>query len=285
MEAVYWYNVTPKDDASASTAPANIIYSYTARIRGVDVTLPPEDAGPSSYEVGDSVWVKIPHGRCTTQFGKGTIMGVYSPHSVLVDGTPRHVKDVRPVRGADATYCCCASDDDEAPMLYLPREDPIASESDRGQCGPGDTSEDDDVAKSVPLRRSSRLRRPALRCTVCDSQIREECEGNVPGHSKRARTCLACRAEPIWLPQAYLTRGDLEPARGNLHVCKFLRDLTIIQICTVTAEWAIFVLSAFARRTCYITRKEGRMEGENQKERERERERRKEQLLREREKG
>ena len=62
MEAVYWYNVTPKDDVSASTAPANIIYSYTARIRGVDVTLPPEDAGPSSYKVGDSVWVKIPHG-------------------------------------------------------------------------------------------------------------------------------------------------------------------------------------------------------------------------------
>ena len=22
--------------------------------------------------------------------------------------------------------------------------------------------------------------------------------------------------EPIWLPRAYLTRGDLEPARGNL---------------------------------------------------------------------
>ena len=64
--------------------------------------------------------------------------------------------------------------------------------------------------------------------------------------------------KPIWLPQAYLTRGDLKPARGNLHVCKFLRDLTIIQIRTVTAEWAIFVLSAFARRTCYIARKEGR---------------------------
>ena len=27
--------------------------------------------------------------------------------------------------------------------------------------------------------------------------------------------------KPIWLPRAYLTRGDLEPARGNLHVCKF----------------------------------------------------------------
>ena len=79
MEAVYWYNVTPKDDVSALTAPANVIYSYPTRIQGIDVILPPKDAGPSSYKVGDSVWVKIPHGRCTTQFGKGTITGVYSP--------------------------------------------------------------------------------------------------------------------------------------------------------------------------------------------------------------
>ena len=94
--AVYWYNMTPKDDASASTAPANVIYSYTARIKGV-IMSSLEDAGSSSYKVGDSVWVKSPHGRCTTQFGKGTITGVYSPHSVFVDGTSRHVKDVRPL--------------------------------------------------------------------------------------------------------------------------------------------------------------------------------------------
>ena len=91
--------------------------------------------------------------------------------------------------------------------------------------------------------------------------------------------------KPIWLPRAYLTRGNLEPARGNLHVCKLLRDLTIIQIRTVMAEWVIFfVLSAFARRTCYIAkkekegkkeregRKEGRKEGEDLKERERKKE-------------
>ena len=121
IEAVYWYNVTPKDDASASTTPANVIYSYPARIKGIDVILPPEDAGPSSYKIGDSVWVKIPHRRCTTQFGKGTITGVYSAHSVLVDGTPRHVKDVRPLRGVDTTYCSVTSSEDEAPMLYLTR--------------------------------------------------------------------------------------------------------------------------------------------------------------------
>ena len=76
---------------------------------------------------------------------------MYSPHSVLVDGTPRHVKDVRPVRGADTTYCSSIPSEDEAPMLYLPREDPAASESDhsdRGQHGSGDTSEDDNVAES-----------------------------------------------------------------------------------------------------------------------------------------
>ena len=61
-------------------------------------------------------------------------------------------------------------------------------------------------------------------------------------------------------------RGDLEPARGNLHICKFLRDLTIIQIRTVTAEWGNFVLSAFARRMCYIGRKEERKENERKKE-------------------
>ena len=155
MEAVYWYNVTLKDDASASTAPANLIYSYTVRIKGIDAMLPPEDAGPISYKVGDRIWVKIPHGRCTTQFGKGTITGVYSPHSVLVDRTPRHVKDVRPLRGADNTNYSVTSSEDEAPMLYLLREDLAASESDHSNCGqhgPGDTSEDEDIAESVPLR-------------------------------------------------------------------------------------------------------------------------------------
>ena len=78
MEAVYWYNVTPKDYMSASTAPANVIYSSPAHIKSIDVILPPKDAGPSIYKVGDSVWVKIPHGRYTIQFGKGTITGVYT---------------------------------------------------------------------------------------------------------------------------------------------------------------------------------------------------------------
>ena len=113
---------------------------------------------------------------------------MYSLHLVLVDGTPRHVKDVRPLRGVATTNCSITFSEDEAPMLYLMWEDPAASESnhsDHGQHGPRDTSEDEDIAKSVLLRRSSRLKRPALRCTLCDSQISGECEcngHNVPGH-------------------------------------------------------------------------------------------------------
>ena len=71
--------------------------------------------------------------------------------------------------------------------------------------------------------------------------------------------------KPIWLPRAYLTKGDLEPARGNLHVCKFLRDLTNIQIRTVTAERAnLFWVHLPDERVTT----EGRKEGENRKERE-----------------
>ena len=95
--------------------------------------------------------------------------------------------------------------------------------------------------------------------------------------------------KPRWQPRAYLTRGDLEPARGNLHVCKFLRDLTNIQIRTVTAERAIVFrvhlpderVTTQQRKQVSKGRKEGRKEGKNQKEKARE----KEQLTRKREKA
>ena len=41
------------------------------------------------------------------QFGKGTITGVYSPNSVLVDGTPRHIKDVRLALPLKTKRRCC----------------------------------------------------------------------------------------------------------------------------------------------------------------------------------
>ena len=78
--------------------------------------------------------------------------------------------------------------------------------------------------------------------------------------------------KPIWLPRAYLTRGDLEPARGNVHVCKLVRELTNIQIRTVTAE-----RDECSKCICptnalqlYEVSKEGRKEGRREPEGERE---------------
>ena len=37
QEAVYWYNITPRDDVSPSTAPANRIYRYKVGVRGLSM--------------------------------------------------------------------------------------------------------------------------------------------------------------------------------------------------------------------------------------------------------
>ena len=116
----------------------------------------------------------------------------------------------------------------------------------------------DEVADSKDLRR-------AVRCVIPKSgrSVKVTYLGIRSAHER----VWLVEWKPIWLPRAYLTRGDLEPARGNLHVCKFLRDLTNIDICTVTAERVRFVLSALPDEHVTTQR---RKEGKNQKERARE---------------
>ena len=101
----------------------------------------------------------------------------------------------------------------------------------------------------------------------------------------------------IWLPRAYLTRGDLEPARGNVHVCTLVRELTNIQIRTVTADReqcskCICPTNALQLnegrkegRQARTRRRERRKEGRKEGRRTREKAREKEQLPREREKA
>ena len=57
------------------------------------------------------MWVKAPHSRCTTKFNRGRVTGVISPQPFLVDGIPRHVKDLcprfsftAPEKDSDGTY-------------------------------------------------------------------------------------------------------------------------------------------------------------------------------------
>lgn len=41
MQAVYWYNVMPKDYGLSSTASANMIHHYQVWLRGTDMVIPP----------------------------------------------------------------------------------------------------------------------------------------------------------------------------------------------------------------------------------------------------
>lgn len=47
--------------------------------------------------MGDGVWVKASHSQCTSRFGKERDDWIDSPQTVLVNGTLRHVKDLRPL--------------------------------------------------------------------------------------------------------------------------------------------------------------------------------------------
>lgn len=53
-EVVYWHNITPKDNVSPSTAPANMIYRYKVRLRGIDASHSTEQIKERAlYNLGD----------------------------------------------------------------------------------------------------------------------------------------------------------------------------------------------------------------------------------------
>ena len=95
QEAVYWHNVTPKDDESPQTASTNRIHRYKVRVKGFDTPMTSSDPKHSFYQIGDCVWVTAPYSRCTMKFDRGRVTGMISLQLLLVDRIPCHVKDLR----------------------------------------------------------------------------------------------------------------------------------------------------------------------------------------------
>uniref|UniRef100_A0A5S6QKH3 Uncharacterized protein n=1 Tax=Trichuris muris TaxID=70415 RepID=A0A5S6QKH3_TRIMR len=94
-EAVYWYNLRPRDDCSKATAPANAVFRYSVSVREIDPIGSDVQDVENSFAEGDLVWVRQPGSRCDRQFAKGEITKILSDQAVEVDGMPRHVKDIR----------------------------------------------------------------------------------------------------------------------------------------------------------------------------------------------
>ena len=136
LEAVYWHNVTPKDDVSPCTAQADMLHRYHVRIKGVEDNLLPEhEVTRGKYEKRDVVWVKNPCGECMTKYRTGRITEGISPQSVKTDGMPRHVKDLRPVIQTQFLSDENGSEDSEC-LIYL-NSDLLDSDSD-ASCFPTD---------------------------------------------------------------------------------------------------------------------------------------------------
>ena len=100
QEAVFWYNLTPRS-RDPQIIPHQELFNYEWRNPLVEPVVH-HKAEEANVEIGDEVWVKPPHARCTTEWRKGHITEINSQNNVSVDGTSRHILDVRPVlRPAD----------------------------------------------------------------------------------------------------------------------------------------------------------------------------------------
>ena len=95
-EALYWYNVSPKDNVNSSTAPVSGVYRYPVRLLNVDTVEPAtRRAFSCPFVVGDNVWVKPEGVRCDREYDRGVVTNVVSDVAVEVNGMPRHVRDLR----------------------------------------------------------------------------------------------------------------------------------------------------------------------------------------------
>ena len=130
--------------------------------KGIDVVQSPNDEIYGPYVVEDLIWMKSPGSRCTIRFKRGRVTGVVSQQSVLVDGIPRHVRDLRPAleMGHSATDESDESSGDELLMdctSCLPKN--VTTNS-------SDDSEAETVVH-VPFRRSTQIKRSSPHPALC----------------------------------------------------------------------------------------------------------------------
>ena len=170
-EAVYLHNLRPLDDIDSATAPSNLLYQYTVRIREVDhcrYTTEGELAARGPYHDGDEVWVKLANAR-DKWYEAATVTRMLSEHAAEVNRVPRHIRDLH-LRaddgGVDATTEARGEDDDQllirSPEGVNGREEQDSHASDDEEEGDADIA----VAGVEMPRHSDRIRR-LRECAIC----------------------------------------------------------------------------------------------------------------------
>lgn len=99
IEAVFWYNVSPRYGQRDDSVPQKSVSAYDWRIPCVKAAISKDslDVIPSRVQIGDEVWIRPGSARCFTQWDRGFVTGINSVNNVEVNGVPRHILDLRRV--------------------------------------------------------------------------------------------------------------------------------------------------------------------------------------------
>ena len=97
VQAVFWYNVSPKRGQDPESVPQKGVHSYEWRLPWEVMDMKDGDHGQAIVREGDEVWLKPPGSKCTTEWSRGKVTKVNSSNNVEVDGMPRHILDMRHV--------------------------------------------------------------------------------------------------------------------------------------------------------------------------------------------
>ena len=95
QEGPFWYNLAPRSH-DQQMIPQRELFKYEWRNPLMEPVVN-HKTEQANVEIGDEVWVKPPNARCTTEWRKGRITEINSQNNVSVDGTSRHILDVRPI--------------------------------------------------------------------------------------------------------------------------------------------------------------------------------------------
>ena len=96
MEAVFWYNMSPRAGQAENSVPQRAVFRYEWRHPTVQPELKDNDK-ETTVEVGEEVWVKPANARCTALWQEWVVTAINSRNNISVDGMPRHILDVRRV--------------------------------------------------------------------------------------------------------------------------------------------------------------------------------------------
>ena len=191
-EAMYWYNVTLKDNETPSSMPANDIYQYEQRVMGIDPKPSPPEVRSNACQVGEPVRVKPPNCRCTTRFCKGQVDGVISPQIVLVNDTPHHVKDLRrrdelavteedesdTLSGSEIRVMVTCESEGQHSSAQLMSEEDTKDENDQASGNGGNMENLTTTKHPTTQRRSTWQKQVVPSCHICDRDSWGECSEN-----------------------------------------------------------------------------------------------------------